>query len=200
MQHIVERTAPFWVHRNTAKAEPSHDHLRFGEPVTRTRPVLDENGERVLEPVESSVTLKVAIRGSFLRGYPARQVFIPEPVHREAKMKRSRGGRLTDLISYETGQTRQKRETVVLGHYADWCTVGEETNRDGALLSDPTLFPACVTWPSNYDDEKVYPRHPAEKMWSAPEGRVNTRAYTRSLTRAANSGIDLDDIEDDRRA
>jgi hypothetical protein len=154
--HRPERTDPYVVHARREKTHIRHNHTLFGVQVTARRIIRDENGAQVSEEHTRTVALR-----DILRGAPYPTAF-PSEVTRRAKAMRSRGASLDDTLVIGTGIFRPARETVVLGHYASYCTAGVPASRNDwrASAEDPTVYLPCVT---ESIDPRYFPRADRER-------------------------------------
>lgn len=186
----TDKDRPWWVVNNdTAHKYTRHDHLHFGEPVYRTRRVLDKNGKPLIEEVPIIKRAFDMVHGPFgsYSGTPAAV----------QKAKRAIGaGRPNEMI--DTGITWKKHvtERVLIGYIADHCTVGEkvtEQDRWGWLLPcTPDHDPTDKWW--HHKDGSA--RHDFSQTYYRGKRRAS-RDTLRKTANAYNSGTDPEDYEDD---
>jgi len=193
----TEAHAPYHVHTNRDGSAVHHDHLRFGQPVTRSRKVRDERGIIVTEDVFEKVTVRQALAVQAVLGDDADTAARKRKVYKEARRRRNAGAELDELIDGLRFTTRAVTEAYVAGHYADRCTAGEKTDREGRLLADPELFAPCTMHLTK--EEHLFPRNPVAKAtdWyrdPREPRRANVRDELRRLTVAAQAGDDLEDL------
>jgi len=141
----TDKTRPFWVKVQDHGIE-HHDHSQFGEEIWRDRPVLDEDGKRVMETVphysradeylsERSATRTFYIATPLHRDEDGRRIFFFNVTTLEKARKQHeirldadraiREGDPKRLI--ETGTyTRVKRERYLAYTMADHCTIDDK--------------------------------------------------------------------------
>lgn len=203
MEMSMSRTTahrPPWVHNREGR-DQWHDHDLFGAPRTAYRTVVDERGKPVTETVSRKITLAAAIRLVSLFDDDETRVRKAR-IAKEARRRLNAGASRQDLIDGPEVDERVVREERVISYYADHCTIDEKVNRDGRLEGTDVYAP-CHRWANAEEASRIYGRSKGEKQQlehhrPLRERRAHAKSVTRDLTRLADTGYDLEDIDEVR--
>lgn len=178
----AERTDPYFV-RVRSSENVLHLHERFGRPVWGRHPVRDASGDPVLRTEHVEMTLRQVLRDPFAT--------VPQQAVREARMMRSRGAGLDEVIAFDVQTNRPLYEWVAKGAYADWCTAGEPVARTGELVGHPGAFAPCIRKLHGTACQRAFPRHKGDRR--TMPGRDNARRRAIRDDEAASQSETTDD-------
>ncbi|SDH50576.1 hypothetical protein [Microbacterium sp. 77mftsu3.1] len=199
----TDKHAPHYVQLNDigAPALARHDHTLFGKPKVQTRVVRDRSGKVKWqdEPIVMQIAIILRWRPDLVTGTLRSEMLTAQKIAHQALAK---GSSPKDYI--DTGRTRRAKVTreVTLGRYADYCTAGVATHRDGRIRGQRKLYAPCENELTPEDWGTTWGRGRFERKYRVnADGRLSSRTAVRAtrgrLTRLADSGEDLDDIDYD---
>jgi hypothetical protein len=164
----TRKDRPYWVTLNdpkTADRVEDHDHTKFGKEVTRTRYVKDEKGEQVYEIIkfpDDGWVTKLNAAGIYV------------------------------YVFGELNWKRAVRETVVVGHMAEHCTIEVPEAR---AHDSRDLLPCGFRIRWGYWKVSNRPRKKDRKAYHATYKTLERDALVNSRNRY-NAGYDLDDWDE----
>lgn len=183
----VDRTSPAWVKRNEPGRPVVHNHTWLGRPVRRRVFATGADGKPVTTTQKG--TRYRSVSAVLAPGNPHGA---PSSVLHQAGMFRALGASEAHVLHWETDVTRLVVTHETIGRYADHCTAGERTRRDGTLVSDPGVYAPCYAELEEHDYPR--PRHEATGPRVAHHTRrTRTRRLTGAAAKAYNSGYDVEE-------
>ena len=194
----TDKHRPGWVQASEHGTEEWHRHELFGAPVIVQRRVRDARGNitKVQAPIRISIAQALILHPP-LRATPEDEVRVTA-VRKLARQLRSAGAPLTQLIDGPYTRTQTLTQDVVIGHYADHCTIEADYDRDGRLTGQSDIYAPC---------ERTLDWVDRRTTWGRPRGargygryrdhreptRRRLRSDNRRLTVLADSGSDPDE-------
>jgi hypothetical protein len=211
---------PYWVKLNES-TKTDHDHLHFGRTYTKTKPVLDKDGNEIFDDAEWGFTAKEirdAHSSEVVEGMPWRINSLawhrffgwnkehPALTNRQVNLARALyvQGRGDTFIVCGTYKKRREVE-VILSQVANYCTAGEKyTNRSQYRDHGKREMPCTPSWEglSEAAGKGIYTSDMADKKTTTRKEingiiRRTERDTLNGVKNAWNSGYDVDDYDQD---
>jgi hypothetical protein len=191
----TDKHRPAWVQASEHGTEGFHRHELFGAPVIVRRPVRDARGRvsKVEAPVRFSLASAITLYPPTVAAEEVKARYAA--VRKQALLLRSRGAALTELIDGPITRTQTLKREVVIGHYAEHCTLADDYDRDGRLRGQPGLYAPCERELDAEDRGTTWGRSRGARAYGHYRDRRNpTRrrlhADDRRLTVLADTGSD----------
>lgn len=214
----TRKDAPFWVRLNRIHTSTNHDHLNLGKKVYFSRPVLDENGDRMYDTVAIHIKASVLakhvcpewntpeayfhgsehfrlLRKADVPSWSCTDISFPRNVFQRARELCANG--YEDELMYIDTYERLRTEEYLAYEYKDYCTEGEPDTqyfgRHRGLMNPCTPnWTHDMPFPSGISRKKgFYTRE------HYGHERVNARDILKDVAKGYNSGEDIEEFEDD---
>lgn len=193
---------PAWVQANEHGTRESHRHDLFGKPRIVYRTVRDKRGRALKETYRPQISIRTALSltPSLAPDFEARsrQLF----TLRTARQLQAAGVDLETLIdSPSPARERTVTAPAVIGHYLDYCTIDEPSDRDERLAGTADVYLPCVRWIGGWDAGRSYSRTRGERRARThlPDKNLpsrRSRAALRALAQLADAGEDVEEALD----
>lgn len=199
MSH-TDRHRPFWVQAADHGTDADHRHELFGQPLVHRRKKRDSRGRvvKAMQPVQIRIKDALVLHPSILTTRP--EAARIRAIRDEARRRYDAGESHWGWIDGPDTASQPVMEDYVYGHYADYCSLTAERDRNGQLTGHPGLYAPCspdLDWRDaapSYGRSELEKRGGVHRDWRRPTRR-KVRNATRAITKSADTWEDITDAE-----